>query len=125
MKFVLLKLFDSLIEATDTREHLVVLLLISLYILASLHHPHLVVLDCLACVCILLPGFIKMLLHVATSCDSLNRQTLLALELVLEVVTLAHQLIVLLHCVRHLLHCFVLFSFYVFSEDSLSSKHRW
>jgi len=70
-------------------------------------------------------GFIEMLFHVSTSCNCLDGQSLLAFKLILQIVTLVHQFVVLLHSACHLLNCLVFLSFTIESKHRFSSEHAW
>ena len=72
VQLVGLQLFDSGIQAADTLEHLIVLGLVALYVLASLVEFKLVVFNLGTGVVVSLIGLIQFLLHVASGSDGLN-----------------------------------------------------
>ena len=90
MELVLLQFLNSGVEATDRGEHFVVLLFEALDLLAGVDDGLVKFSDLYHC---LLVGFlclIEMLLHVASGSDGLDCQSLLSLELILEVVSFTY-----------------------------------
>jgi len=99
------------------------LLLVSVYVFRGLDHLLLVVVN--SCTSVIKPllCLVQVLLHIATSRNSLDSQSLLALKLVLEVISFTYKSIVLLHCTCHFFNCFVLLFLAIESEHSFSSEH--
>ena len=120
---MLLKLLNTRVEATDTSEHLVMLLLEALYFFAGVNDLLLELSDSDHCFFIRLLSLIEMLFHVSTSCYCLNGQPLLPLKFVFEVISLTHQLVVLLHGHGHLINGLILLYFALFSENGFGPEH--
>ena len=122
---MLLQLFDSWTEITNTGEHLIMFLLESLHLLPSLNDFLFELSNSLEGLFVSSLWLIQMLLHVASSCNSLNSKSLLSLELILKIVSFRHKLIMLLLKGFHLLQSFIFLIFTFNSECSFSSEHGW
>jgi len=120
---VLLEFLNTRVEAGDTREHLVVLVLEPLHFFASFDDLALQLVYRLESLFELQLGLVQVLLHVASCSDGLDCQPLLPLQLVLQVVSLADELVVLLHSEAHLLDSVVLLLLALLPEDGLGSEH--
>jgi hypothetical protein len=99
------------------------LLFETVHVLCSINQLQFVVFNCRASILKLLFRLVEMLFHVATSSNSLNGKPLLTLQLILEIISLAYELVVLLHGVVHLFNGFISFLLAFESEHSFCSEH--
>jgi hypothetical protein len=123
MQFVLLKLLNSLVETTHTLEHVVVLLFVPIYILSSLTHLNLHFFNHRIEFFNLGSCLIQMLLHISSSCDSLNGKSLFSIKFIFQIISLLHQLIMHFHRHLPLVNSLILFFLLNFPEFNLSPEH--